>query len=486
MRKDSEKNFKSKSKSQFDTDFKDIEENIEIMLEGSEELIGQEKYDIITEGSDDFVDDEIKSKAKTYEVVSDEEIDVIIVGVSKGEDISYSMKELEGLAEAVSANVVGEMIQNLEKYNSATLIGKGKVEELAELCANMEIDTVIFNEELSGIQLRNLEDKLGIRVIDRTILILDIFAKRAMSKEGKLQVELAQLKYRLPRILGFGKSLSKQGGGIGTRGPGEKKLETDRRHIQKRIDDIRREIDKYKKIRETQRSQREKSEIPQVAVVGYTNAGKSALMNRILSMVQKEEKSVLAKDMLFATLDAQHRSIKLEEKEEFILIDTVGFVSKLPHTLVDAFKSTLEEAKYADYIIHLVDATYENPEFHIETTKKVLKEIGALDKGQVLVYNKIDLLETGEADSIVGNEETYAISAKTGEGVAELLEKIKKEIFEDKINCNLLIPFDKGEILNFIHQKAEILSTEYLGEGTLINVNLKKSEYGKVRQYEKI
>ncbi len=423
---------------------------------------------------------------------------VINVGVSKGEDIAYSMKELEGLAEAAGLVVEGEIVQNLPKYNSATLIGKGKVEEISELCANMEIDTVIFNEELSGIQLRNLEDKIGVRVIDRTILILDIFAKRATSKEGKLQVELAQLKYRLPRILGFGKSLSKQGGGIGTRGPGEKKLETDRRHIQKRIDDIRREIDKYKKVRETQRSHREKSEIPQVAIVGYTNAGKSALMNKILSIVEKDDKAVLAKDMLFATLDAQHRSIKLENKREFILIDTVGFVSKLPHTLIEAFKSTLEEAKYADFIIHLVDSTYDNPDFHIETTEKVLNEIGALNKSKILVYNKIDLLKKEDTNFLhdsdndnhinsknLIHDEVFVISAKTGQGINHLLEKICQEIFSEKIYCTLLVPFDKGEILNYIHEKGEVVSKEYVAEGSLLEVEIEKAYYGKIQKYVK-
>ncbi len=331
-----------------------------------------------------------------------------------------------------------------------------------------------------------MEDRIGKRVIDRTILILDIFAKRAVSKEGKLQVELAQLRYRLPRILGFGKSLSKQGGGIGTRGPGEKKLETDRRHIQKRIDDIKKEISKYKKIRDTQRGKREKSEIPLVAIVGYTNAGKSALMNQFLKMASKEEKEVFAKNMLFATLDAQHRSIKFEKEEEFILVDTVGFVSKLPHSLIEAFKSTLEEAKYADLIIHLVDITYENPSFHIETTEKVLKEIDASDKKQLLVYNKIDIAEEGHRNLLIQNENTYEISAKTGEGMAQLREAIKEEIFLAKSAYILLIPFDKGDVTNSLHKRGEILSIEYTEEGTLVEVKLNKIEYGKLREYEKL
>ena len=248
------------------------------------------------------------------EIIKDEEYRAILVGLQLNEDISYSMEELAGLAEAAGVEVLGQLVQNLERPNSATFIGKGKVQELAELCSSMEADMVIFNDELSGMQLRNLEDHLNVRVIDRTILILDIFAARATSKEGKLQVELAQLQYRMPRLLGFGQHLSRLGGGIGTRGPGEKKLETDRRHIAKRMDDIRKELAQIKNTRSVQRSQREKSEIPVVALMGYTNSGKSALMNQMLSLSEKEDKIVMEKDMLFATLDTQQRSIHIAKR----------------------------------------------------------------------------------------------------------------------------------------------------------------------------
>ena len=295
------------------------------------------------------------------EVIRDDAYRAILVGLQTSEDISYSMEELKGLAEAANVEVLGQMIQNLERPNTATLIGKGKVEELAEMVKNMEADTVIFNDELTGMQLRNLEDAVGVRVIDRTILILDIFAARANSREGKLQVELAQLAYRMPRLTGFGKSLSRLGGGIGTRGPGEKKLETDRRHIERRMYDIKAELAQLKNTRSVQRARREKSEIPVVALVGYTNSGKSALMNRILAMTEKEEeKAVFEKNMLFATLDTQQRSVVLDTNHQFILVDTVGFVSKLPHALVDAFKATLEEVCYADLLLHVVDSAYEH------------------------------------------------------------------------------------------------------------------------------
>ncbi|MFR6258695.1 MAG: GTPase HflX, partial [Anaerovoracaceae bacterium] len=348
------------------------------------------------------------------EVIKDEKYSAILAGVQLKEDISYFMEELEGLAEADGIEVLGCIVQSLEKPNTATLIGKGKVYELAEMCAKLEADMVIFNDELSGMQMRNLEEEVGVRVIDRTILILDIFAHRATSKEGKLQVELAQLQYRMPRLTGFGKSLSRLGGGIGTRGPGEKKLETDRRHISGRIDDIKSELKKMGKTRNVQRLSREKSKIPVVALMGYTNSGKSAIMNRLLSMSQREDKTVSSENMLFATLDTQHRKITLEQGSEFILIDTVGFVSKLPHSLVEAFKSTLEEVQYADLLVQVVDsATDENKDFHIEVTNKVINQLGAGNKDRLMAYNKIDIASERPLDA--SRHDSVCISAKTGE-----------------------------------------------------------------------
>ena len=292
-------------------------------------------------------------------IIKEETARAILIGVSLGTDISYSMDELKGLAEAAGVDVLALMTQNVDKINAGTYVGKGKLSELAECCLNMEANLVIFNDELSGMQLRNIEDACGVKVIDRTILILDIFAARATSAEGKLQVELAQLSYRLPRLLGFGKSLSRLGGGIGTRGPGETKLESDRRHIQHRMDEIKSEIKDLKSTRATQRAKRVKSEIPVVALVGYTNSGKSSIMNTLLKMEKRDEKSVFEKDMLFATLDTSQRLITTEDRHQFILVDTVGFVSKLPHALISAFKSTLEEVVYADLLIQVVDASYD-------------------------------------------------------------------------------------------------------------------------------
>lgn len=400
------------------------------------------------------------------EVIKSEEYRAVIAGIQTREDISYYMDELEGLAEAAGAEVCGRVIQSLEKPNTATLIGKGKVEELAEMCRAMDVDLVIFDDELSGIQIRNLEEALEVRVIDRTALILDIFARRAVSREGKLQIELAQLKYRMPRLTGMGKSLSRLGGGIGTRGPGEKKLETDRRHIAGRIDDIKAELKKSVLTRQVQRAGRQKSGLPVAALVGYTNSGKSALMNRLLEISEKEEKTVDSKDTLFATLDAQHRRISFKQGKEFILIDTVGFVSKLPHGLVEAFKSTLEEVRYADVLIHVVDNSYENRDFHIETTDRVLEQLGAGNKKKIMVYNKMDLEPEEPVD--IGGSRVVCVSAKTGYNMERLMDAIEEALFGDRKECGMLVPYDRGDIISYLHENSEILSTEYRQDGTFL------------------
>ena len=415
------------------------------------------------------------------EIIREEEYRAILVGLQTREDITHSMDELEGLAEADGVEVIGRVIQSLERPNTATFIGKGKVEELAEMCANMEADTVIFNDELSGVQLRNLEDAVGVRVIDRTILILDIFADRATSREGKLQVELAQLQYRMPRLTGFGKSLSRLGGGIGTRGPGEKKLETDRRHIAGRIDDIKAELKKMNKNRAVQRAGREKNNIPVVALMGYTNSGKSAVMNKLLEMTEREEKVVKSQDMLFATLDTQHRKISFEPGVEFILIDTVGFVSKLPHSLVEAFKSTLDEVKYADLLVHVVDAAYDEKDFQIDVTNNVINQIGAGSKEKIMAYNKMDIAEEKPLD-VSGSDAVY-ISALTGDNMDQLIRMIKDKIFGARVHAKLLIPYDKGSITSYLLENAEITSTEYTGEGTLIEGYFSAEDYGRYEKY---
>ena len=419
------------------------------------------------------------------QVLNEDEYSAILVGLELNEDISYSMKELEGLAEAANVDVEAIMVQHLERPNNATFIGKGKVEELADLAAKLEVDTVIFNDELTGVQIRNLEDATGKRVIDRTILILDIFAARASSKEGKLQVELAQLQYRMPRLTGFGNSLSRLGGGIGTRGPGEKKLETDKRHIRRRIDDIRAELKEIKSTRETQRSRRVKNEIPLVALLGYTNSGKSAIMNRLMSITDKDEKMVFEKDMLFATLDTAQRNVVLDSNHQFILIDTVGFVSKLPHSLVNAFKSTLEEVCYADLLVHVVDAAYDNHEFQIEVTDKVIKEIGAGDKEKIIAYNKCDLIRE-EDETLLPRYgcDTVYVSAKEGRNIDELIEQIKSKIYKNHVIADLLIPYSRGDLSSYLCEKASVNVMEYRDDGTFFNAELKLEDYNRYKEFE--
>lgn len=408
---------------------------------------------------------------------------VILVGIqTSAEDISYSMKELEQLAEAAGLETVGILNQNAERINPAFYMGKGKLEELKSACETLEADLVVLNNELSGRQIRNLEDETGVKVIDRTILILDIFAKRAVSREGKLQVELAQLQYRLPRLVGFGKALSGQGAGIGTRGPGEKKLETDRRHIARKMDELRREIEAVRANRGVQRAKREKTGLPVVAIAGYTNAGKSTLMNEILRQTDKDEKTVFAEDMLFATLDTSQRSIKIDTNDEFILIDTVGFVSKLPHTLISAFKSTLEEILYADLILHVVDASFSDYDQNRKVTDRVLGEIGAAGIKTIYVYNKIDLLENWQ-DLLPGGPDCVHISAKNGFRMEELIEVIKREIFSDRVVAELMIPYTRGDISSYLCEKCKVRVMDYRDTGTYFEVELSKADYGRYQEF---
>ncbi|XVG94817.1 GTPase HflX [Eubacteriales bacterium KG127] len=420
-------------------------------------------------------------------VIIDETFRAITVGVAINEDISDSMEELGHLVEAADGEVLGKVIQNLDRPNKATFIGSGKVQELCEMAENMEANTIVFDHELSGMQIRNLEDEIGIKVIDRTILILDIFARRAKSREGKLQVELAQLRYRLPRLTGFGKSLSRLGGGIGTRGPGEKKIETDRRHVQRRIEDIKHELEETSKTRVLQREKRKKSELPVVALVGYTNVGKSAIMNYFVSNYGNHEKQVDEINMLFATLDAKHRLIELENNKKFILVDTVGFVSKLSHHLVDAFKGTLEEVIFADLILHVEDASSNDSEFQRKVAEKVLNEIGAGDKDKIMIYNKIDLLTQKLALPIgVELNGPVFISAKTGENMTELLEKISYKIFEKEKNIKFILPFERGDLASRLLDQSNILCMEYREDGIHMEAMLKSKEIDLVKEYVEI
>ncbi len=414
---------------------------------------------------------------------------VILVGLNntgKGEniDIEVSMNELNELAKAAGAEVLATATQNRPFVDVTYYIGKGKVDEIKQLCETLDANMIIFNDELSGSQIRNLENVLGVDVIDRTILILDIFAHRASTKEGKLQVELAQLKYRLPRLIGLGKELSQLGAGIGTRGPGEKKLETDRRHILKRIDDIQQELERVRKTREIQRGRRIKSELPIVALVGYTNAGKSTLLNSLLKMSEQysNTREVYVKDMLFATLDTALRKLSFPDKLEFILIDTVGFVNKLPHTLIDAFKATLEEVKYADLLIHVIDASNEEYNLQKETTLNVLRELGVESKNIINVYNKIDKIS--DMTLIPKDEYSLAISAETNENLDLLIRYIGEQIGPRIIEINLLIPYDKGNLISSLHDDGIVIESEYAEEGFKARAKVEKTYHHKYEPFQ--
>lgn len=392
------------------------------------------------------------------------------------------MKELEELAQAAGTKILGTTVQNKETYDAAYYIGKGKAEELAELAENMEADTIIFNEELSGVQIKNLEEITKAKVIDRTTLILDIFASRALSKEGKLQVELAQQKYRSARLIGLGSQLSRLGGGIGTRGPGEKKLEIDKRHIKQRIIDIQKELKEISKNRQTQRSSRAKSNLPLVALVGYTNSGKSTILNEIIKTHKDydKEKEVYVQDMLFATLDVQLRKATLPSNSDYLITDTVGFVSQIPHDLIEAFKATLEEVKYADLLLHVVDLSNDKYKLQMDTTNKVLSEIGVDNKKVLYVFNKADKVNY-EANISV-NEPFIMISATKRYNIDKLYEMIEQMLSKSKKKVELLIPYSNSDIINKLHDKYNFEEI-YEENGTRLKVSLEEEEYGRYKNF---
>ena len=398
-------------------------------------------------------------------------------------DIEDSMLELKELVQAAGAEVVGDLIQNRSSIDAATYMGSGKIEEIKAYAESLDASMVVFNDELSGAQIRNIEDIVGKKIIDRTTLILDIFAQRALSREGKLQVELAQLKYRLPRLYGMGGQMSRTGAGIGTRGPGEQKLEKDKRHILNRAANIRKELKEVVKIRDIQRAQRSKNRVPIVALVGYTNAGKSTLLNELIKSHPdyEKDKEVFVKDMLFATLDVTLRKALLPNKKEFLVVDTVGFVSKLPHDLVDAFKATLEEVTYADLILHVIDATNDSSDIQKSTTESVLKDLKADDKYTITVYNKIDKLDL---DIYPRNQEDLVyLSAKKNINMDKLMDMIQKALDKDSYHVKLLLPYDQGHIFSSLSDKYALESFEYLDTGISVSLSLDEIDYNKYKDY---
>jgi len=407
----------------------------------------------------------------------------IVVGININNENGFeeSMVELKNLCMACDIEAIGELVQNSKQINKAHYIGSGKLDELKSLVNSEEVDIVIFNNELSSSQLRNIEKAIECEVIDRTALILSIFAERAKTREAKLQVEVARLQYLLPRLIGANENLGRQSGGVGTKnkGTGEKKLELDRRKIEAKIAALNKELEELKHQRETQRNLRKKSSVPQIALVGYTNAGKSSIMNSMIDTFKdSEEKKVFEKDMLFATLETSIRSIKLDDNKKFLLSDTVGFVSNLPHNLIKAFRSTLEEVCEADLLLHVVDISNPDYKHHLKVTNDTLKEIGAESVPMIYVYNKIDLVD----DYLTDKNGVY-ISAKKNLGIDKLVETISTKVFNNYINCNMFIPYDKGNLLSYFSDNARIIDRKYRNDGTELSIECSNIDYEKYREY---
>lgn len=432
----------------------------------------------------------IEEVIKTSNVEEDHSERAILVGC----DTRESLDELEELAKACDIPTLEKVFQNRSKIDSSFYIGRGKVLEIANIRQLTRANLVIFDDELSGAQVKNLEANLGVKVIDRTTLILEIFSRRAKTREAKIQVELAQLKYRAARLMGLGTVMSRTGGGIGTRGPGEKKLEIDRRHIRERIYDLQTELKKIKKIRETQREKRSKDKTAQVSLVGYTNAGKSTLRNTLClesasTLATQAKDKVFEADMLFATLDTTTRAIKLPDNRDITLTDTVGFVSKLPHELVEAFKSTLEEVIYSDLLCHVVDASSDNAKEEIVAVEKVLGELNALGSAKILVLNKIDkaleekLNELEEEYSSIYNK-VVRVSAKEKINLDELLRAISEELPYTLKSKEYLIPYTAQQVVAYLHRNANVGEEEYREDGTYIKAEVDEEAENKCREYE--
>ena len=401
---------------------------------------------------------------------------VILVGVSEqdGDDAEDSLAELAELVKTAGASVACTLIQKRELIHPGTYVGTGKVAEIAELLEHTGATGIVCDDELSPAQLKNLETMLNTKVMDRTLIILDIFAARATTSEGKIQVELAQLKYRLSRLTGLGRSMSRLGGGIGTRGPGEKKLEIDRGLINDRIAQLNRELKEVVKHREIARAKRERNAVPVVAIVGYTNAGKSTLLNHLT------DAEVLEEDKLFATLDPTTRMLELEGHQQVLLTDTVGFIRKLPHHLIEAFKSTLEEAKYADYIIHVVDASNPQRDKQMYIVYETLDHLGVKNKKILTLFNKIDIRTDDDPLQDFRADHVLQISAAENAGLDAVKDVLQEMLREDKIYIERVIPYAQAGVLQLVRNKGELVSEEYVPEGISIRAYVPMEVYGKL------
>lgn len=413
--------------------------------------------------------------AEAFEIEElQEKLILVGVGEQNGDDVNESLDELEELVETTGAVVCGRIVQNLEIRNNATYVGSGKIQEIAELIEQTGATGIVCDDELSPAQLKNLDDALIVKIMDRTLVILDIFAARASTSEGKIQVELAQLKYRASRLSGLGVSMSRLGGGIGTRGPGEKKLEIDRRLIRDRISQLNKELKVIQKHRDVTRAQRKRNNIPVIAIVGYTNAGKSTLLNHLT------DATVLEEDKLFATLDPTTRLLELDAHQQVLLTDTVGFIRKLPHNLIEAFKSTLEEAKYADYIFHVVDSSNVNYEHQMETVYQTLDELEVKDKTIITLFNKQDKRTDKEPLRDFRAEKTLLISAVKDQGLDEIKEVIVNLLRDNKIYIERIIPYQDAGIIQLVRKQGELVSEEYVPEGIAIKAYVPMEVYGKL------
>lgn len=408
---------------------------------------------------------------------------LIGVNINKQYYFNESMDELKNLAISCDFEVVGQMEQNLKEINKTFYVGSGKLEEIKYLANDLKVDLIIFNNELSPSQLRNLVRVLQYRIMDRTALILEIFARRAKTREAKLQVEMANMQYMLPRLVGLYESMAQQTGGVGskTRGPGEKALELDRRQLERKIYELNKELESISHERRIQRKKRIKSRLPMVALVGYTNSGKSTLMNGLLEISQKpESKKVVEKDILFATLDTSIRKISLPGFKDFLLSDTVGFVSNLPHYLVKAFRSTLEEVRRADLLLHIVDISAPDYEEQMRVTDNTLQEIGAENIPTIYVFNKIDL--TSDYEAKIFNNRVF-ISAAKKVGLNLLLKEINRELLRKYIECCMFIPYSQGKLLSYLNNNAYIKSVKHENEGTILTLECLESDYKKFHKF---
>ena len=405
---------------------------------------------------------------------------VLLVGVQldNQEDMESSLEELKALAKTAGAETVGKVIQPRDAYHPATYIGKGKLEEVRSLIEETGATGIICDDELSPAQLRNLEDALGTKVMDRTMVILDIFASRATTSEGKIQVEVAQLKYRSTRLTGLGTTLSRLGGGIGTRGPGEKKLETDRRIIRDRISRLSKDLEEIKNHREVARQNRSRTAVPVAAIVGYTNAGKSTLLNYMT------DAGILSEDKLFATLDPTTRSLKLPSGQEILLTDTVGFIRKLPHHLVQAFRATLEELQYADILLHVVDASDANRAEHIEVVYDTLRSLGCEDTPVITVFNKMDREVELPLPMDTMARDIVQVSAQNGDGMDVLLERVEKLLQSFRKSITALVPYTEGSLIGWIHGRCEIIREEHTGEGVLLEVYVDEESANRLEKFK--